>query len=123
MKRDEGTYGRIADQYDEWVEIEAGKPVRSEPYPPPQPTATKSKRGTDVSRIIFAAIGIGIGVILLALAGYAFYTASTWAEIDRGGASVGYTLVGLFLVIAGLGGILATWNHNFRVLTRPPAHH
>jgi hypothetical protein len=37
---------------------------------------------------------------------------------------VGWTLTGVFLTIAGLGASVATWNHNFRVTTRPPeAHH
>ena len=76
-----------------------------------------------MSRNVFAAIGIGIGVILLALSAFAFYTASSWAAFDRDGAAVGYTLVGIFLLIAGAGGIVATWNHNFRVLTRAnPTH-
>ncbi len=71
-----------------------------------------------MSRMVFAAIGVGIGVVLLALSGYAFYTASYWAGFERDGAQVGYTLVGFFLLVAGAGGIAATLNHNFRVLAR-----
>jgi hypothetical protein len=76
-----------------------------------------------MSRLVFSAIGIGAGVILLLLAAYAFYTASYWAGFGRDGAAVGYVLVGFFLLIAGGGGIIATYNHNFRVLVRPPEHH
>ena len=76
-----------------------------------------------MSRMIPAAIGIGLGVLLLALAGLSFYTAGSWAEFGRDGAQTGYALAGVFLTIAGLGGIVATWNHNFRVLTRRPSHH
>ena len=76
-----------------------------------------------MSKTVFAAIGIGIGIVLLALSAFAFYTAYEWAEFDRDGAAVGYTLVGVFLLIAGAGGIIATWNHNFRVLNRPHSTH
>ncbi len=70
-----------------------------------------------MSRTVHAAIGMGIGVVLLALAGYAFSTSGYWGGFDRDGAQVGYALAGFFLLIAGGGGILATWNHNFRVVT------
>jgi hypothetical protein len=76
-----------------------------------------------MSRTVFAAIGIGIGILLLALSGLAFRSASYWAEFGRDGAAVGYTLVGIFLLVAVRGGIVATWNHNFRVLTRPHSSH
>ena len=78
-----------------------------------------------MSRTIQAAIGIGIGVVLLGLAVYAFMTAAYWGDFGRDGAQTGYMLVGVFLLIAGFGGIAATWNHNFRVLVRPPddRHH
>jgi hypothetical protein len=72
--------------------------------------------------MVQAVIGIGIGVVLLALAAYAFYSASYWGSYGRDGAQVGYALTGFFLLVAGLGGIVATWNHNFRVLTRRAGH-
>jgi len=76
-----------------------------------------------MSRLVFTAIGVGIGFVLLLLAVYAFFTASYWSGFGRDGAAVGYTLVGVFLLIAGGGGIIATWNHNFRVLVRPTSNH
>ncbi|MEX2582531.1 MAG: hypothetical protein WD766_04630 [Gemmatimonadota bacterium] len=123
MSRDERTYGKIRQQYDDWVESEANRPTREylrreDTYTPPETRGTR-----DMSRMVFTAIGVGIGVVLLALAAYAFYTAAIWGDFGRDGAQVGYTLVGIFLLIAGFGGIIATWNHNFRVLTRPSRHH
>jgi hypothetical protein len=76
-----------------------------------------------MARLVVASIGIGTGVILLALAGFAFYTANYWASFGRDGAAVGYTLVGFFLLVAGGGGALATWNHHFRVLRRSDHTH
>lgn len=122
MKRDEQTYGKIRRKYEQWIENESNRPERDrlrrvDPYEP-APTGT-----SDMSRFVFAAIGIGIGAILLALSAYAFYTAGQWGDYARDGAQTGYTVVGVFLLIAGIGGIAATWNHNFRVLTRRPEHH
>ena len=70
-----------------------------------------------MERTVFAAIGIGIGAILLLLAIFAFVTAARWGSLGQDGA------VGFFLTLAGIGGILATYNHNFRVLTRSNAGH
>ena len=75
------------------------------------------------ARMLGMAVGVGTGVLLLLLAGTAFYAAGTWGEIGRGGANVAYTLAGLFLSVAGLGAIGATLNHVFRVLAGPSAHH
>jgi hypothetical protein len=75
------------------------------------------------ARMLGLAVGVGTGVLLLLLAGTAFYAATTWGAVERGGANVAYTLAGLFLTIAGLGAIAATLNHLFRVLAGPPAHH
>jgi hypothetical protein len=123
VSKDERTYGRVAAQYDEWTRLESQRPERDHlrrSDPALNPVTTDS---TDMSRLVFTAIGVGIGLILLALAAYAFVTAASWADVGRESATVGYILVGIFLSIAGLGGIIATWNHNFRVLTRPPEHH
>jgi hypothetical protein len=74
-------------------------------------------------RVLAGATGVGLGLLLLALAVIAFWAAASWGRIDRGGAAVAYTLTGLFLTVAGAGAILATLNHLFNVLRRPPAHH
>jgi len=122
VSRDPKTYGSISKKFDAWTASEEARPERDrlrrvDVYsPPPQGS-------TEMSRMVAASIGIGIGVVLLALAAYAFYTASYWASFERDGAQVGYTLAGVFLLIAGVGGILATWNHNFRVLVSPSEHH
>lgn len=120
MSRDEKTYGRIRKQYDAWVAGEAARPTRErlrriDTYSPP------TGGSPEMSRTVHAAIGFGIGVVLLALAGYAFSTASFWGGFDRDGAQVGYTLAAFFLLLAGGGGILATWNHNFRVVPQAGA--
>ena len=119
MKRDEGTYGRIGKQYDEYVEIAASKPAAAPRGLPPQKPYVPAHEEADMGRTVFAAIGIGIGLVLLLLAVLAFVTAAKWSGLHRDGAAVGYTVVGFFLTLAGLGGIISTYNHNFRVLTRP----
>jgi hypothetical protein len=123
VSRDERTYGRIRQKYDEWVAQEAKRPTREylrreDPYIPPE-----TRGDSEMSRMVQAAIGVGIGVVLLALGVIAFVTAVRWGDLGREGALVGYLLVGIFLFIAGLGGIAATLNHNFRVLTAPPVEH
>ena len=123
MKRDEGTYGRIGKQYDEYTEIVASKPAAEPRCLPPQKPYVPAPQEADMGRTVAAAIGIGIGAILLLLAIFAFVTAANWGGIGQDGAAVGYTLVGFFLTIAGVGGILATYNHNFRVLNRTGGQH
>ncbi|MQA91317.1 MAG: hypothetical protein GEU90_13995 [Gemmatimonas sp.] len=123
MSRDERTYGKIRRQYDEWVESERTRPARNYLRREEPPSLHEQRKSTDMSRMVFAAIGVGIGIVLLGLAGIAFASASSWADFGREGAQVGYTLAGIFLTIAGLGGIAATLNHNFRVLTATPPEH
>lgn len=77
----------------------------------------------ETGRVVFTAVGVGIGLLLLALAGLAFRTASSWAAVGRDGAQVGFILVGCFLLVAGLGGIISAYNHNYRVMTRPGGDH
>ncbi len=79
--------------------------------------------GGAMSKMVLMGIGAVVGLILLALAGLSFANAGEWADAGRDGASFGYTLVGFFLTIAGLGALLATWNHNFRVVGGAPPHH
>jgi hypothetical protein len=115
VSRDEKTYSRIRRQYDAWVTAETS-PVRErirrvDTYSPP------TGGNPEMSRTVHAAIGFGIGVLLLALSGYAFSRSGYWGGFGRDGAQVGYALASFFLLIAGSGGIAATWNHNFRVVT------
>jgi hypothetical protein len=122
MKRDENTYGGISRKYDEWREHEKGKPrpprVRSD-----KPYVHQPYESSDMGKTVFAAIGIGIGLVLLLLSLLSFLNASRWSEFGRDGAVVGWSLVGVFLLVAGLGAIISTWNHNFRVLVNPPPRH
>ncbi|HSU16798.1 hypothetical protein [Longimicrobium sp.] len=74
-------------------------------------------------RLAGLAVGVVVGLSLLALAVTAFVAAQSWSTIGRGGAVVAYFLTGSFLAIAGVGCIWAVLNHNFRVLAGPPAHH
>lgn len=120
MKRDNPTYRSIEARYDEYVEIVASKPElkrREVKALPPQRPYTPPEEGDDMGRTLVAGIGFGIGALLLLLAAWAFAVASKWSGLDREGAAVAYTVIGFFLVLSGGGGIIATWNHNFRVLT------
>lgn len=79
--------------------------------------------GENMSKAVLLGIGVVVGLGLLALAALSFATAAKWNGYAREGAFVGYTVVGLFLVVAGLGSIVATWNHHARAANRPAAHH
>lgn len=120
MARNEKTYAGLRKRYEAWVEYESTRPERDRlrstgRYEPPT-----REENPDMSRMVFAVIGVGIGAVLLALSAYAFMTANYWAGFERDGAQVGFTLVGFFLLVAGAGGIVATLNHNFRVLAKAP---
>ena len=75
-----------------------------------------------MGRMVAAGIGFAIGALLLVLAAWAFAVSGKWADLDRSGAAVGYLVIGFFLVLSGGGGIIAIWNHNFRVLAGRRAH-
>jgi hypothetical protein len=121
MNRDQGTYGSIARRYDEWVKIRSERPALERVLPPPRPYTSEPQRN-EMGKSVSAAIGVVIGLLILALSALSFATAHRWAELARDGAATGYTVVGFFLLIAGVGGIIATLNHNFRVLS-PNAKH
>lgn len=118
MKRDEDTYGGIRRKYDEFLQIQSEKPVLQRVLAAPRPFQPETRTRPDMGRIVFTAIGVGIGAVLLALAAFSFYVAAKWGGYALNGAATGYTIVGFFLALAGLGGIAATLNHNFRVLGR-----
>lgn len=123
MKRSDGgqrTFDTIRSRYDDWAANRPPRPVAAyEDWTPhgDEPTISMGK-------IILTAIGVGTGVLLLAFAAFAFWSASQWGDFGREAASIGYMVVGCFLIVAGVGAIWATLNHNFRVLdpNRRPAH-
>lgn len=121
MDRDRGTYQGVRKKYEDWVEIQKSKPLIARPRRV-QTYSHEPQPSSEMGKTVFAAIGFGIGGLLLLLAVLAFVTAARWASLDGEGAAVGYTLVGIFLIIAGTGGIAATYNHNFRVLSPNRAH-
>jgi hypothetical protein len=123
MKRDPETYGGIRRLYDQWVEIQREKPAPPRRVLPAHPSYPSTPGGSDMGKYAFAAAGVVIGVIILALAALSFYVSAGWADLGRYGAATGYFVVGFFLVISGAGGIAATLNHNFRVLAQPDGHH
>lgn len=114
MSRDPSTYGSIARRYDEWVKIRGDRPV-VKTLQAPQPNIPEPQR-KDMGKNVSAAIGVVIGLLLIAIGAKSLYSAHLWSELARDGAATGYTVVGIFLLIAGIGGIIATLNHNFRVL-------
>lgn len=82
----------------------------------------ENERGGEMNRMIPMGIGAGAGLTLLALALLSFSNAAKWSDVARDGAATGYTLVGFFLTVAGLGAIFATWNHLFRAAGQPSHH-
>jgi len=82
----------------------------------------ENAQGGEMNKMVPMGIGGGAGLTLLALALLSFTNAAKWSDLARGGAATGYTLVGFFLTVAGLGAILATWNHVFRAADQPSHH-
>lgn len=111
----EPTYDSVRGRYQAWAQ--------SNPQPQSPSAIGMPEIPESVARLAGIAVGLGTGLLLLALAATAFVASNSWGNIDRGGAVVAYFLTGCFLTVAGLGCITATLNHNFRVLAGPPAHH
>ncbi|HEX5725144.1 MAG TPA: hypothetical protein VFX98_06740 [Longimicrobiaceae bacterium] len=111
----EGTYGSVRDRFRQWREA---NPRRQSPSALGFPEV-----GEGTMRLMALAAGVGLGGLLLLLAATAYWAALSWADAERDGAVVAYALTGFFLTVAGLGAILATWNHLFRVLRAAPRHH
>lgn len=118
----EGTLGTVRGRYQDWFGRgdRGSLPGRTvaDDYDHPGGGAG----GGEMSKMVLLGIGVGTGVVLLALAALSFVNAGQWGEIARDGAAVGYALVGFFLVIAGLGAIIATWNHLYRAAAHPAGH-
>lgn len=113
----EQTYAKVHAKFEEWEDNRP--PPRRRRFVPSRALVSEG-----VERAAYAAVGIGISLLLLLLSATAFYAAYTWAGIARNGALVGYTVVGFFLLVAGLGGAIATWNQVYRLPNqRPAAHH
>ncbi|MGI9181246.1 MAG: hypothetical protein ACR2H9_12210 [Longimicrobiaceae bacterium] len=112
------TFDKIEAKYEQWES--------AQPPPPPSERAyaVQHLTGGAMSKVVLTAIGMGIGFTLLVLAAVAFWNSAWWWGYDRDGAGTGYAIVGVFLVIAGLGATIGTWNHIFRVLdpNRAPSH-
>jgi len=120
MKRDESTYGRVRRKFDEWEDIQANRPPPPRVIAPRRPYTPEPGTESEMGKSLFAGIGFGIGALLLLLGVLTLATAASWSGYGRDGAAVGYTVAGLFLLLSGIGGMAATWNHNYRVL--PEAH-
>lgn len=109
------TYDSVRDRFRQWRE--------ANPRPEPRSALSFPEVSDATARMVGTAAGFGAGAFLLLLAVTAFVAARSWVEVERSGAAVAYALTGVFLTIAGLGAIIATYNHSFRVLTRSASHH
>lgn len=67
-------------------------------------------------RHAFMALGALIGVLWLAMATAALVSSVQGLRVDRPDWGLGWGLVGLLLLAAGLSAIIGTWNHQYRVL-------
>ena len=126
MNRDKGTYDGVSGKYEEFLDIQKEKPLLQRVQRPAveqRPYTPQPESGTDMAKNLHIAIGVGIGVLLLLLAGLSASTAAKWSGVHHNGAFVGYLVVTFFLLLAGIGGIIATLNHNLRVVGRPGGHH
>ncbi len=109
------TYDSVRERFRQWRE--------ANPRPEPRSALAFPEMSDATERMVGTAAGFGAGAFLLLLAAVAFGAARSWGELARSGAAVAFTLTGVFLTIAGLGAIIATYNHSFRVLSRPASHH
>ena len=120
MKRNreaENTWDSIRARYRDYQTIARPRRAAWRPY------STSTQGGSGMDKTIALAAGIGTGLLLLVLAGVAFWAAAQWGAAARDGAVVGYTVTGICLLVAALGALLGTANHIFRVLNpnRPRA--
>lgn len=76
-----------------------------------------------IARPMSMVVGLGIGALLLLLAGVTFVAMGSWSEIGRTGAVTAYGVTAFFLAIAGLGCTFGTLNHHLNVLRKDAPHH
>lgn len=73
------------------------------------------KETRSISRLTGAIPGFIIGVLWLAMAATAIWASARGYANNRSDWGLGWGLVGLFLLAAGLSALVGTWWHNFRV--------
>ena len=119
MSRNDGaddTFGTVEGRYEKWSQA---NPRRRGPSALKVPVMSDA-----VEKTVGMALGFGLGALLLLLALAAGMAAVSWARVDRSGAAVAYSIATFFLLLAGLGGLAATYNHVFRIIPGdPPEHH
>ena len=115
---------RDPDADDTFETVEARYAAWSGANPPPAHRSALSmpELSPATEKALGTAMGVGLGLLLLALAAISAYAASTWADAGRTGATVGYALTAFFLTLAGGGGLLAVWNHVARVIPHDAQH-
>jgi hypothetical protein len=113
------TFETIRSRYDAWAEDRSSVGAGASSWTP-----SAHEPQSAMPRMIIAAIGVGLGLVLLILAALSAWTAAQWAEMGREPAVIGYILITVFLCIAAIGAIAGSLNHAFRVLdpSRREAH-
>jgi hypothetical protein len=72
-------------------------------------------------RLLAIVPGFVIGVLWIAMAAAALYSAARGYAHDRSDWGLGWGIVGVFLLAGGIAALVGTWWHNFRVVSR--SHH
>jgi tryptophan-rich sensory protein len=72
-------------------------------------------------RLLAIVPGFVIGILWIALAAAALYSAARGYAHDRSDWGLGWGIVGVFLLAGGIAALVGTWWHNFRVVSR--SHH
>lgn len=67
-------------------------------------------------RTVVLAVGAGIGILWLGLAGVALVSAARGLANGRSDWALGWGLVGILLAAAGASAVVGTWWHQYRVL-------
>jgi hypothetical protein len=72
-------------------------------------------------RLLAIVPGFVIGILWIAMAAAALYSAARGYAHDRSDWGLGWGIVGVFLLAGGIAALVGTWWHNFRVVSR--SHH